>query len=103
MIDEEEEIYQGEPVYDEDPTEINDELEGQEVILVALGMDEVKKYQPLQLEGFFHNRGVKILLDSGSSLNLINNSLCSELGLHKAVQATISFKLPNGDVLTSMC
>lgn len=97
--DNEVEDYCGAPKYDEDPGE--EEWQGQDLVLTALGMKENSQNPPLQLKGEFINKPVKILIDGGSSLNWMKLSLGKEMQLEFYEQEPITVNLANGDTITS--
>lgn len=102
MVAEDEEAagYEGEPKFDEAPGETEEDWQDQKIILAALGMD-TDVHQPLQFKGLIDNKEMNILIDGGSSKNLVHSQVCKELGLTTQPQAPMNLFLANGDVLTS--
>lgn len=93
-IDEEE--FTEEPRYDENLNEVLDNWKEHDIILTTLGVDKGKYSQPLQFKGVCQGRDIKVLIDSGSTLNLVNDKVCSALGLEVEIQPSMVIKLPNG-------
>lgn len=104
MIAEEElsDEYEGAPIF-EDPTEKCEKCDWQEqkIVLAAMGIQEVLTKGPLHYTGCWNGKIYKILIDGGSSLNIISHDLCKDLGLQVMPQNTITMSLPNGTTLTS--
>lgn len=96
----ESEEYEGPPLFDEDPNEEED-LQEQKVVLAALGIQEVLVKGPLHCIGSWNGETYKILIDGGSSLNIIAQDLCTKLDLPLQSQDPITMNLPNGTSLTS--
>lgn len=102
IIAEEEETgdYESEQKFDEAPGEETENWKDQKIILAALGM-EAGGSKPLQFTGLVGNKGMEILIDGGSSKNLINSQLCKELNLNTLPQEPVVLQLPNGATLIS--
>lgn len=87
MIAEEEEEDYKEPRYEEDSDGNMEDVKKQDILLKALGMEKSQHYQSMQFEEICNNRAVKILIDGGSTLNLVSRIICSEVKL-KVEQAS---------------
>lgn len=93
--------YEGAPIFDEDPNEEGCHLQEQQVILAGLGIQEVQAKGPIQVTGVQNGKSYKILIDGGSTLNLISTNLCEELMLSVQSQTPVTMRLPNGTLFTS--
>lgn len=93
----ESEAYTEEAKYDVYPEEEEDCGQHEPVLLSALGIKETKMKSPLQFTGLFDGRNIKLLVDSGSTINLVSKRLCEELDLPVKKQEPIEIMLPNGD------
>lgn len=98
---EEKDAYTEEPRYDEAPGEEDDDWQGHELILAALGMKGPQEHSPLQLTGNFKGQQVKMLIDGGSAVNWISSNLSEVLQLEVIKQKPITVTLPNGVQVTS--
>lgn len=96
--DEEPEKYERAPKFDEDPEDIAQDWRNEEILLAALGHDEQAIKQPLVFGGVCKDQAVKILVDGGSTLNLVSTHICDKLELQVEVVPPVPIKLPNGEV-----
>ena len=95
------EVYEEAPVFDEDPNEDKCDWQEQKVVLAALGIQEVQKGGPMQFSCNWCERNYQVLIDGGSSLNLISLDFCKELGLQVQAHKPVVMILPNGAEFTS--
>lgn len=95
------EDYIEEPKYDEIPGENKDDWKDQELLLAALGLPASKQLKPLQFDGSYKDQALKVLVDGGSSLNLINALSFKEGDMKIETRESVQIRLPNGAVLTS--
>lgn len=91
--------YEDGPKYDEYPGDPVEEVTIEGLLLAALGLPIPKVQPPLQFTGKYQGREVKMLVDSGSSINLLSNKLCQDLKLQTKTQAVTKIQLPNGGVM----
>lgn len=98
---EETEDYEGAPVFDEDPNEDKCDWQEQKVVLAAIGIHEVQKKGPMQFAGVCGGKEYQILIDGGSTLNLISSALCEELKLYVKPHNPVVMTLPNGSEFVS--
>lgn len=103
MIFEEErmEDYEGAPIFDEDPNEEECDPQEQKLILAALGVQEVQVKGPIQVKVRNKDKDYRVLVDGGSTLNLVSSYLCKALDLTVQQQTPVTIKLPNGTYFTS--
>lgn len=88
--------YNGPPKYDEGPDDEKENWQDQDLLLAALGVDKLDNHAPLQFEGVTTSRKIKILVDGGSSINLIKEDLAKELNLQMQLGDPMKVTLPDG-------
>lgn len=91
--------YEEEPKYDVYPEDVEDVCQEEVAMLSALSLTEPKLISPLQFKGLLKGGVVKLLVDSGSTMNLISKELSQEMGLHEQELEPVCINLPNGDIL----
>lgn len=89
------EDYSEDPKYDVYPKDLEEILQEETVLLSALDVKKVKWNPPLQFKG----RTIKLLVDSGSTCNLISQKLSNEIGLQEKQQEYVHIILPTGEIL----
>lgn len=94
--------YERVPIFDEDTSENKEERQDQKSILTTLGLPEIPTKEPLQYTGLGQGRPYKVLIDGGSTLNLVSASLCLELRLPTQDSTHVVINLPNGTTITSV-
>lgn len=97
----EEEDYAEPPKFDEAP-EGEEDWTGEDLVLAALQLERIPKTTPLQFKGDLQGQTIKVLIDGGSSLNLISKKVSHALQLPMVTSSqAIIISLPNGSQLVS--